>query len=149
MERFRDYLGVSPEVFIAYLIRQGTCTQAKLIQACTGIQKVATRLESADAKAAAAGEPSTEGDLDRESLAKLGVLPPLILLLNSKQGHSEVVQIEGLKCLNLLCKTYSIKAQVVQLDILDHVRPLLQKTQTLEMVQLLLKLVGFLAGQEA
>lgn len=148
MERFRDYLGVSPEKFTAYLIRQATCTQAKLVEACKGISLVALRSEKIDTPGAALGEAATEGDLDREALVKMGVLEPLLRLLSAKAAHGPEVRAEALRCLNIMCKTASIKLKVVQMDLMVHIKPMLVPEATLEMLELILKLIGTLTVQE-
>jgi len=148
MERFEDYHGVSPEKFIAYLVRQASCTQQKLIEACKGVCVVALRSEQVDTPGALPGEPFTEGDLDREALQKLGVLQPLILLLSPKLAHGEPVRTEALICLNIMCKTCTIKALVVQMELLDRLKPILEDPPTDRLLYNLMQLIATLAAMD-
>jgi len=75
-------------------------------------------------------------------------LEPLVKLISAKANHGEDVVIWGLRCLVVLTKTHSIRVEVVQMDVLDHLRKLLEERENLEVRRPILHIIGSVAAQE-
>ena len=97
MEYFRNRLGVGPDVHIAYLVRQGTCTQEKLQTACKGLTDIANECDTE----ATSVLPQPGAQLWRQglnALVKIGALQPLIMMMAHRMSHHPVTRAMAAEC---------------------------------------------------
>jgi len=105
MDAFKDFSGVGPDEHIAYLVRQGSCTQEKLQNAADGLIGIAEKCNMEQLKA----------------LAKVGAVQPLVLMLSHRMAHQALSREKAAICLNILAKHEDLRVSIVQQKLLPSV----------------------------
>ena len=98
MDAFKDFSGVGPDEHIAYLVRQGSCTQEKLQNAADGLIGIAEKCNMEQLKA----------------LAKVGAVQPLVLMLSHRMAHQALSREKAAICLNIMAKHEDLRVSIVQ-----------------------------------